>query len=110
VIVYVTLPPWLTAVAVPTAGLDVPLGVRLVSVTVGPVAAEVNDAVTVQLAVMALVVYVLPLNEPPQVPPTEEMLYPEFGVTVYVLVVPKGTVEAPAGLIVPPVPALDVTV
>jgi len=60
---------------------------------------------------MALVVYVLPLNEPPQVPPTEEMLYPEFGVTVNVLVVPELTpVTLPDGLIVPPVPALAVMV
>jgi len=66
--------------------------------------------VTVQLAVMALVVYVLPLNEPPQVPPTEEMLYPEFGVTVNARVAPLVTETAPDGLIVPPVPALAVTV
>ena len=56
--VKVVLPLELTETAVPTAGLDVPLGVIWVSVTVGPAvtAVEVNAAVTVQLAVMALVV------------------------------------------------------
>jgi len=39
------------------------------------------------------------------------MLYPEFGVTVNVLVVPEVTpVTLPDGLIVPPVPALAVMV
>jgi len=56
VIVNVVLPLGLTETAVPTAGLDVPLGVIWVSVTVGPTAVEVNAAATVQLAVIALVV------------------------------------------------------
>jgi hypothetical protein len=54
---------------------------------------------------------VLPLtNEPPQ-PVTEAILYPAFGVTVNVRVVPDTTpVIDPDGLIVPPVPALAVMV
>ena len=54
VIVYVTLPPEATETAVPAAGLDVPLGVIWVSLTVG--APAVKAAVTVQLPVAGAVV------------------------------------------------------
>jgi hypothetical protein len=48
---------------------------------------KTNDAMTVQLAVIAFVVYVVPASDPPQVPATDAE-YPEFGVTVNVFVVP----------------------
>jgi hypothetical protein len=41
-----------------------------------------NVATTVQSAVTAFVVYVFPTRVPPQVPPTDDSTYPEFGVTV----------------------------
>jgi hypothetical protein len=54
---------------------------------------------------MALVVKVLPLKVPPQVPPTEKIVYPEFGVSVNERVLPETTpVMLPDGLMVPPVP------
>jgi hypothetical protein len=90
------------------AGLLVPLGLILAIVTVYVVDASINVAVTVQLAVMEPVVYVLPLSEPSQ-PVTEAMLYPEFAVTVNEAVLPDCT-EIDVGLTVPPVPALAVTV
>jgi hypothetical protein len=42
-----------------------------------------NEATTVQFAVIAFVVYVVPTNVPPQVPATDAV-YPELGVTVNV--------------------------
>jgi hypothetical protein len=45
----------------------------------------VNEAVTVQLVVIAPVVYVVPDNDP--LHPEAEAVYPEFGVTVNVVVV-----------------------
>jgi len=44
------------------------------------------------------------------VPVTEEMTYPAFGVTVNIWVSPEATEMFPDGLIVPPAPALAVTV
>jgi hypothetical protein len=68
-----------------------------------------NDAVTVQLPVIAPVVYVLPDNEPLH-PLTETMLYPVLGVTVKAVVEPLLTVCAVEGLMLPPEPADGVTV
>jgi hypothetical protein len=66
---------------------------------------------TVQLAVMALVVNVLPLSAPPQVPPTDEAAYPALGLRANTVVAVPLTETAVAGLMVPPVPeTLGVTV
>ncbi|KJU86295.1 hypothetical protein MBAV_001511, partial [Candidatus Magnetobacterium bavaricum] len=51
----------------------------------------VNVADTVQSAVTAFVVYVVPAKEPPHVPPTDAV-YPESGVTVNCFVAPEATV------------------
>jgi len=56
-------------------------GVRVPDIT----GAEAKDAVTVQLFVIAPVVYVVPESKPPQ-PVTEDIEYPAFGVTVNDLV------------------------
>jgi len=63
----------------------------------------------VQFPVIAPVVYVLPDKVPPH-PVTDEMLYPELGVTVNDVVEPLSTVCAVEGLIQPPVAADGVTV
>jgi hypothetical protein len=68
---------------------------------------SVNEAVTVQLAVIAPVVYVVPDNDP--LHPEAEAVYPVSGVTVNV-VVPEGATYLEAGEIVPPAPAVPVTV
>jgi hypothetical protein len=52
---------------------------------------------------------VLPDKEPPH-PLTDEMPYPELGVTVKDVVAPLLTVCAVEGLMLPPVPADGVTV
>src|SRR3989344_3870109 len=59
-----------------------------------------NVAVTVQLTVMAPVVYVVPTREPEQ--PEAEAVYPAFGVTVKVLVLLCTTPVYEAGEMVPP--------
>lgn len=60
---------------------------------------------------MGLVVYVLPLSVPPQVPPTGvTRVYPEFDVIVNLAALPDSTMKAESGLIEPPDPALGVTV
>ena len=63
-----------------------------------------NDAVTVQLAVIAPVVYVVPESEPLQ-PETEDIEYPEFGEIVNVVVEPELTDVLDVGEMEPPVPA-----
>ena len=66
-------------------------------------------AATLQLAVMAPVVKVLPLSEPPQ-PVTALIVYPLFGVTVKLVVLLTITVCGVLGVMLPPAPALGVTV
>ena len=67
-----------------------------------------NDATTVQAAVIAAVVKVLPANVPPQVPPTD-VENPAFGVTVNIAVAPNAIACGTLGLMVPLVPADGVT-
>ena len=68
-----------------------------------------NVAVTVQSPVIAPVVYVSPASEPPQ-PETVPTWYGGVAVTVNVVVAPSSTVCGVSGVIVPPLPALGVTV
>ena len=65
-------------------------------------------AETVQLEVIAPVVYVFPDKNPLQ-PEVELMLYPEFGVTEKVVVLPEIT-SRELGEMFPPDPALVLTV
>ena len=65
-------------------------------------------ALTVQLEVIAPVLYTLPDKYPLQ-PVTEPIEYPEFGLTVKVVVAPALTVLE-LGEIFPPVPAYVLTV
>jgi len=70
-----------------------------------------NAAVTVQLAVMAPVVYTpVAVSSAPLQPLTLDIWYPVFGVSVNMVVALAFTVTGVDGLIVPPVPALAVTV
>ena len=59
-----------------------------------------NVAVTVQFAVIAPVVYVVPTREPEQ--PEAEAVYPAFGVTVKVLALLYSASAYEAGEMVPP--------
>jgi len=61
----------------------------------------VNEAVTVQFAVIGPVVYIVPDNEPPQ--PVADAVYPESATIVNVVVAPSFTVcgELIGGVIVP---------
>ena len=108
----------------PASGLTVKVVVRLLLTVWGvfgdmvpPAPAEgvtvyvlsVKVAETVQLLVMALVVYVVPTSDPPQVPPTAAV-YPALGVTVKVVVALLLTVWGVFGDMVPPAPADGVTV
>lgn len=70
-------------------------------------AGGVNVAETVHAPVIAPVVYVVPESEP--LHPETDAVYPAFGVTVKVVVLPEVTV-CEAGEMVPPVPAVVETV
>ena len=66
---------------------------------------DVKVATTVHELVIAFVVNVLPFNMPPQVP-LVDAVYPVFGVTAKVVVVPSLTIIE-AGVIVPPAPVVE---
>jgi hypothetical protein len=71
----------------------------------------VKLAITVQSLVIGLVVKILPLSVPPQVPPTDEAIYPALGNSINVGDVKPGTDNTVAELIAPPTPdTLGVTV
>lgn len=94
--------------ATPTVAL---VGVLLPAVKsgVGSGGLATKVAATLQLEPMDPVVNVLPPVIDPAQPETEFIEYPEFGVTVRVVVLPEVTV-CDAGEIEPPEPALPVTV
>jgi hypothetical protein len=75
----------------------------------GVTTGSANDAVTVQLAVIAPVVYVVPDKVPVGHVPPIDATYPELGVTVNVVVEPLLTVCGVEGLMLPFAPADGVT-
>jgi hypothetical protein len=89
-----------------TVALPLPVAVAPVNVVAAP---ETKLAVTVQGAVTAFVVYVVPVSVPLQVPPTLAT-YPVSGVTVNEAVAPCVIVCGVEGEMLPLAPALGVTV
>ena len=88
-----------------------PAGVPAQYSEVSVVLVAVNSATTVQLAVMAPVVWVVaevvPEGQDPEILLNEN---PESAVSVNVNVPPSATARSPAGLMDPPAPAEAVTV
>ena len=77
--------------------------------TTGGGTINTNVAVTVQLFAIVPVVNVVPLRLPPH-PAADAIRYPSAGVRVKAVVPPLATVWAVEGAIVPPVPAVGVTI